>query len=175
MTTVYHLNSNLKERKVSVTYNLTEITQIWNIQRRTMATIKYGIALNTECLEVILCTDSSCIKKEIMCFNISNELGYLKLNLKVKVFPTNNIDSWDTNFYCYISPCIHYTVVNKGITGVWDASTVLSYSCFYPCLLCVRTFSHYFYCRFRLNTWCRCICIFGELFKKLFWPSKYII
>ena len=79
--------------------------------------------------------------------------SYLKSKFIVNVhFPTDNKACWSTHFYCYISPCIHYTVVNKGRTGVWDDSTVLPYSCFCPCMLCLRTSLHYFYCGFSLNT-----------------------
>ena len=78
--------------------------------------------------------------------------SYLKSKFIVNVhFPTDNKACLSTHFHCLISPCIHYTVVNKGRTGVCDASTVLSYSCFCPCLLCLRTSLHSFYCGYSLN------------------------
>ena len=67
-------------------------------------------------------------------------------------FLTNNKASWSTHFKCFICPCIHYTVVNKGRTGVWDACTVHPYSCFFQCFLCLWTSLHFLHCLARLNT-----------------------
>ena len=70
----------------------------------------------------------------------------------ILVIITNNLASHGTHSYCHISPCIHYTVIDKGRTGVVDATTVLPCSCFFPCFLCLRTLLHYFYSCFSLNT-----------------------
>lgn len=75
-------------------------------------------------------------------------------------FLTNNPQTWSTNFKCFISPCIYYTVVFKWRTVAWDILTTFPCSCFIPLLDIMRTWFHFSSC-------CCWVFAFSRIYKNL--------
>ena len=121
---------------------LTTITFSWIVHSWTLATFHFFITLNPGPKEVVFWTVISYMKgiRGFIHNKMSQRIHILLIIILVII--TDNLVSLGTHFYGHIAPCIHYTMINKGWTGVWNAFTVLFCSSFFPCFLCLRTSFH---------------------------------